>query len=82
MHEIVGWGTPIYRCVSNNNIICTWIKITGNYLLDLRKDIQDRNVPKITTIYFSGQIKHLIDPLCNVKIVLILPHFAALPAER
>lgn len=75
MDEIVCWGTPIYRCVAKKkNIIGAWIKITGNCLLDLRKDIKVRNLPKITPISFSGQIKRLIDPLCNVNILPILPH--------
>lgn len=76
MDEIVCWGTPIYRCVAKKKIyiIGAWIKITGNCLLDLRKDIKVRNLPKITPISFSWQIKRLIDPLCNVNIVPILPH--------
>lgn len=63
MHEIVKWGYPhLPLCCGKNIIICTWIKMTCNYLLDLRKDIKVKNLPKMTPIFFSGQIKCLIDP--------------------
>ena len=57
MNEIVGWGYPHLALYCGKYIICTWIKMTCNYLLDLRKDIKLKNLPKMTPISFSGQIK-------------------------
>lgn len=86
MHEIVGWGFPHLPLCCGKFIICTWPKMTCNYMMDLRKDIKVRKSPKITPISFSGKIKHLFGPpvYCQ-KFTHFAPfrsHPTALPAER
>lgn len=56
--------------------------MTCSYLFDLRKDSKVKNLPQMTPISCSGQIKCLIVTRCNVKILPILAHPTVFPAEK
>lgn len=72
MHHLWDRGTP-FTAVLQEKYKLRLFKMTCKYLLELSKDIKVRNSPKITPKSSSGQIKHQINPLCNVKILVIMP---------
>lgn len=57
MHEIVSWGYPHLLLYCGKFIICTWAKMTFNYLLDLRNDIKERYID-IHCKYTGGQTEN------------------------
>lgn len=70
---LVGLPPLPLRC--GKFIICTWVKMTYNYLFNLRNDTKKKIHLKYHPYLFLLRLNGYWTLLCTVKIWLILPHF-------